>query len=126
MLLNDCGRIVDDVWRKMFRSWDDSETWIVTPNHLHGIIAITNIAAGGSRTAPTRKTLGRLVGAFKTASTKCINEMHGTRGATIWQRNFYEHIVRDDRSFARIANYIHDNPARWDTDPENPLTTKSS
>jgi len=67
----------------------DTDTWIVMPNHLHGIVAIAVIAAGGSPTAPTRKTLGRLVGAFKTVTAKRINEMRGTPGAVIWQRNFY-------------------------------------
>ncbi len=97
MILNEYGRIVVEVWRTMFRLLEDSESSVVMPNHLHGIIAITDIAAGDSRTAPTRKSVGRLVGAFKTVSTKRINENRGTPGAVIWQRNFYEHIVRDER-----------------------------
>jgi putative transposase len=125
MILNEYGRIVDEVWRSMFRVFDDSESSIVMPNHLHGIIAITDIAAGGSRTAPTRKSLGRLVGAFKPVSTKRINEIRGTREAVIWQRNFYEHIVRDERSLETIIAYILDNPARWESDPENPSALKS-
>ena len=86
------------------------------PNHLHGIVAI-----GGDHARKAEKSLGRLIGAFKTATTKRINELCGTPGAVIWQRNFYEHIIRDDRSFENIAAYIRDNPARWDSDPENPI-----
>jgi putative transposase len=126
MILNEFGRIIDEIWRSMFPFVDDSDSSIVMPNHLHGIIAITDIAAGGSRTAPTRKSLGRLVGAFKTVSTKRINEIRGTLGAVIWQRNFYEHIVRNEKSLERIIAYIQDNPSQWESDPENPSALRSS
>jgi REP-associated tyrosine transposase len=123
------------------------DEWIVMPNHLHGIIVITNQggdsasktgggsrtadqagggsrtadqAGGGSRTAPTmRKPLGRLIGAFKTVSTSRINERRGTPGRLLWQRDFYEHIVRDDDELNKIRDYIRTNPLRWNTDPEN-------
>ena len=84
---------------------------------------------GGSRTAPTviastapmvkRKPLGRLIGAFKTVSTKRINEYRGTPGVVVWQRNYYEHIIRDERSLNRIREYIAANPLRWHLDREN-------
>ncbi len=68
------------------------------PNHLHGVIMIDDIGRGGSRTAPTdmakRKPLGRLIGAFKTVSTKQINILRGMSGAPVWQRNYYEHVIR--------------------------------
>ncbi len=71
-----------------------------------------------------KKPLGRLVGAFKTASTNRIRKIRGTTGLVIWQRSFYEHIIRDERSLERIVAYIQDNPQdnpiRWETDPENP------
>jgi len=121
MKLNETGKMADEVWSSMFRFLEDVDTWIVMPNHLHGIVAI-----GGDHARSAGKPLGRLVGAFKTATTKRINEISGvTRGAVIWQRNFYEHIIRDDRSFENIAAYIRDNPARWDSDPENPIAQDS-
>jgi putative transposase len=84
-------------------------------------------ALGGSRTAPTerlesnerRKPLGQLVGAFKTVSTKRVNELCGEPGAQLWQRNYYEHIVRSHRALNRIRQYIIENPARWHDDPED-------
>jgi len=79
---------------------------------------------GGSRTAPTmgkRKPIGRLIGAFKTVSTKCINQMRNTSGMTVWQRNYYEHIIRDETSMHRIREYIIDNPSQWEFDRENPI-----
>jgi putative transposase len=101
------------------------------PNHLNGIIIIlgnTNnpisLRRGGSRTAPTcnfnRKSLGRLIGAFKTVSTKRINQIRGTPGTRIWQRSFYDCIVRNDEELLRIRKYIMDNPLKWELDEYYP------
>ena len=92
------------------------------PNHLHGIVVIVDEGRGGSRTAHTsatangvlRKPLGHLVGAFKTVSTKRINKYRGTPGARLWQRNYYEHIVRNEESLRSIREYIANNPAKGD------------
>ena len=73
---------------------------------------------GGSRTAPT-KNVGRLIGAFKTVSTKQINEKRQTLGVPVWQRNYYEHIIRDDNDLHRIREYIVHNPSKWDEDENN-------
>ena len=76
---------------------------------------------GGSRTAPThRKPLGRLIGAFKTVSTKHINRLHSTPAAPLWQRNYWEHIIRDEADLHRIQEYIQNNPARWEQDSLHP------
>ena len=81
---------------------------------------------GGSRTAPTgatvkRKPLGRLIGAFKTVSTKRVNRLHNLSGSPLWQRNYFEHVVRNEESLTKIRLYIRDNPLRWEFDKENPL-----
>ena len=101
------------------------DEWVVMPNHLHGIIVIVDAACrGGSRTAPTNlarhKPLGRLIGAFKTVSTKRINAIRDTPNLPVWQRNYYEHIIRDDEELNRIRQYIADNPMQWEMDSENP------
>jgi putative transposase len=75
------------------------------------------IRRGGSRTAPT-KPLGRLIGAFKTVSTKHINEWRETPSASLWQRDFYEHIIHNDDDLDRIRTYIAANPARWAEEAE--------
>jgi len=120
MRLNATGRSIDDSWKWLAEQYDHVELdeWIIMPNHLHGIIVITDGCRGGSRTAPTgvRKPIGRLVGAFKTVSTKRINEMRQTPGAKLWQRNYWEHIVRDERELNRIREYIRNNPVRWGLD----------
>jgi REP element-mobilizing transposase RayT len=68
-----------------------------------------------------RKPIGRLIGAFKTVSTKHINEYRGTTGAVVWQRNYYEHIIRDEAALNRIRAYIANNPLQWALDRENPV-----
>jgi REP element-mobilizing transposase RayT len=80
---------------------------------------------GGSRTAPTdslpkRKPLGRLIGAFKTVSTKHINVLRDTAGGIVWQRNYYEHIIRNEATYKRIRACIINNPAQWELDTLHP------
>jgi REP element-mobilizing transposase RayT len=61
-----------------------------------------------------------LVAGFKSAATKRINEIRGTLGVPVWQRNYYERVIRNDEELSRIRQYIVDNPARWEEDRENP------
>jgi REP element-mobilizing transposase RayT len=147
MALNELGKIVAESWQWLERQYEYVvlDEWVVMPNHLHGIVVITDCRGGsrtcgmgrgdlhtggtgrgGSRTAPTgsdqpkRKPLGRLIGAFKTVSTKQVNEIHNTPGAKLWQRNYYEHIIRNENELNRIRAYIAQNPAKWEFDRENP------
>jgi REP element-mobilizing transposase RayT len=64
--------------------------------------------------------LSEIVRAFKSFSARRINAHRGTPGQPVWQRNYYEHVVRDEESLNRIREYIVGNPAEWATDPENP------
>ena len=93
------------------------DQWVVMPNHLHGVIVVHG--RGGSRTAPT-KPLGRFIGAFKTVSTKRLNEIRGRGDRPLWQRNYYEHIVRNENELNKIREYITTNPQRRASDRENP------
>jgi REP element-mobilizing transposase RayT len=68
-----------------------------------------------------RKSLGDLIGAFKTVSAKRINLLRKTPAVQIWQRNYYEHIIRSEAAWNRIRAYIVNNPLRWDRDKENIL-----
>ena len=138
MRLNEAGRIVADSWIWLATQYDHVELdeWVIMPNHIHGIIVIadddrggpvvggthrsTHDGWGGSRTAPTgtgkRKPIGRLVGAYKTVSTKRINVLRATPGAKLWQRNYWEHIIRNEPELNRIREYIQNNPAQWQSD----------
>ncbi len=114
MRLNDTGQLILDAWEWLAMQYPyvELDSYIIMPNHLHGIIVII---------APTsRKPLGRLVGAFKTVTTKQVNLAQGTPGQPLWQRNYYEHVIRDDEELARIREYIVNNPMQWEMDAENP------
>jgi REP element-mobilizing transposase RayT len=82
------------------------------------------------RVAPTRPngpvpgSIGAIVGQFKSISAKRINRIRETPGAPAWQRNFYEHVIRDEKSLNAIREYIQYNPARWAEDQENPANVK--
>jgi putative transposase len=117
MHLNQAGKAVEETSDRMFCSSEEADTWIVMPNHLHGIVAIKNADDAGETSKGT--PLGRLIAVFKASSKKRINEIRQTPGSEVWQRNFYEHIIGSERAFARIVAYIHDNPMRWEDDPEN-------
>lgn len=67
----------------------------------------------------TPGSLGAIVGNFKSVTTRRINRIRHRPGARVWQRNYYERIVRDAQALRRIRQYIHDNPARWREDIEN-------
>ena len=70
--------------------------------------------------APTRHGLSEIVRAFKTFSARRINALHNTVGTPFWQRNYYEHVIRNQSALDQIRQYIADNPARWSEDLENP------
>lgn len=118
--LNETGLLVADTWEWLATQYAyvTLDEYIVMPNHLHGI---TVIDTRTTTTMPSnRKPLGRLVGACKTVMTKQFNLAHGTKGRPIWQRNYYERIIRDGNELARIRKYIVNNSAQWAFDRENP------
>ena len=131
MRLSDYGSIVQDEWTKsaVLRPRVMLDAFVVMPNHVHGIIALADDDGRGTlQRAPTFERFGKptsdsiptILRLFKSATTKRINEMRETPGMPVWQRNYYEHIVRNESSLDRIRQYIFDNPARWAIDRENP------
>jgi REP element-mobilizing transposase RayT len=120
MVYSEYGRIANESWLWLAENYDyiSLDEWTIMPNHMHGIIIFADVGRGGSRTAPTgtRKPLGRLIGAFKTVSTKQINDLRDTSGAPFWQRNFWDHIIRNERALVAIRNYIINNPIHWEAD----------
>lgn len=129
MHLSTLGCVVNDCWLWLAEQYAyvELDAWVVMPNHLHGILFIMDDGGrGASRSAPTdiapRKPLGQLVGAFKTVSTRKANAIRQTPGRRLWQRNYYEHIIRNEADLNRIRHYIANNPARWEQDTENPMT----
>jgi len=129
MALNDAGRIVEQCLNEISRHFPHVELdeFIVMPNHVHGIVVIANRRGTACR-APTTEQFGRpvtgsmptIIRSFKSAATKRIDELRNTPGAAIWQRNYYEHVIRNDDELNRIREYIANNPAQWAIDRENP------
>jgi putative transposase len=136
MCLNDAGCMVQTMWDEipMFYPGVDIDACSIMPNHMHGIVLLFEIddigqpqgAGQPQGVAPAvRMSLPDVVHRFKTLTTK-----HYTDGVKqfgwmpyngrVWQRNYYEHIIRSERSLQRIRDYIDANPMKWDIDPENP------
>jgi len=123
MVLNDIGKIVADEWIKTGDIRDEIEldAWVVMPNHFHGIVMIRR---GDRPVAPTPtplpgprpKSIGSLMSGFKSAVTKRINKIRQTPGISVWQRNFYEHIIRNETELGNIRQYIINNPLNWRSD----------
>ncbi|MFA5056129.1 MAG: transposase [Dehalococcoidia bacterium] len=128
MALSDVGRVVEEEWMKSadIRKEIELDAFVIMPNHIHGIIVIANDCRGVWLYAPTgtlrspSRTIGALVRAFKSACTIRINDMRNSRGTPVWQRNYYEHVTRDEDDLNRIRQYVIDNPARWAEDENNP------
>lgn len=105
------------------------DEFVVMPNHFHAVLWILEKKNPPEctdsplilRLAPKSGSLGSIVGAFKATTTRLQNTMLQTRGETIWQRNYYEHVIRDEQELRRVRAYIQGNPDRWDEDDENPF-----
>ncbi len=143
MRLNNPGQIAKAAWDELSARFPSVrlDAFIVMPNHVHGIIIVGAQFIAPQKTPPTivgaqfiapsdgfdgtnqgvinpAPTLGEMVRAYKAASTRLIRQA-GTPDFA-WQRNYYEHVIRDEESLDRIRQYILDNPARWTFDRENP------
>jgi REP element-mobilizing transposase RayT len=126
------GQIVHDEWTRtaIARPNVAIDAFIVMPNHLHGIIIINeyNIRrgdlAGRPYTpiphGPPSNSISAMVGQFKSLATKHINALRGTPGTRVWQRNYYEHVIRNEDDLNEIRQYVLYNPVKWDIDENNP------
>ena len=152
MILTDAGNIAYNEWLKTphIRPNVVLDVFIIMPNHIHGIIIITNDRRGESnspkkydgenrrgelhspclimgecnsplqsqRLSPPQspsQTIGAIVPGYKSAVTKQIKLLDNTID-TVWQRNYYEHIIHDARAYQNISNYIINNPLKWPAD----------
>ena len=90
------------------------------PNHVHAILMLVEDDVVSCAKPVIRHPLPEIVRAFKSFSARRINAIRRTPGFPVWQRNYYEHIIRNPDEYQGIADYIITNPARWETDVENP------
>ena len=114
MVINHSGQILQSVWSDLPRHYKELEldAFCIMPNHVHAIIFLHE---DGS---VKRTTLSELVRAFKSYSARRINSSRKMTGVPVWQRNYYEHIVRNDHEYQSIYKYILDNPINWEKDDE--------
>ena len=143
MILNEAGKMIIEQWNALLERFPSIEldVYQAMPNHFHGIIIViapvgaTLVVApvldisqqgAGTSPAPTKKpTLGDIIGAFKSITTHeyilgVDNKNWLQFYKRLWQRNYYEHVIRDEADLNRIRDYIQSNPANWDEDEENP------
>ena len=143
MILNNSGIMIKQLWNEMPKRFNIIELNIfqIMPNHVHGIIQIVgagfmpalksklppqnlkyiNYQRATTRVAPT---VGDFIGAFKSLTTHeyivgVKNNGWSLFNKRLWQRNYYEHIIRNEQELNRIRKYIRDNPGNWKTDRNN-------
>jgi putative transposase len=136
MQLNALGKIVEEEWQKTaaIRKNVLLDAFICMPDHIHGIIGLVDVDDGRdtSRRAPTKEQFGKpvsgsiptIVRLFKSSVAKRINEVHSTPQQPVWQRGYYEHIIRNDKELDNIPRYIIGNPVVWKMDKEYPENIK--
>jgi len=138
MVLNECGRIAKECWEEIPNRFlnIDLHSFIIMPNHIHGILQIKEIVGAGftpaqiditratARVAPTKHknyitALSDIIGTYKSLVARSCLKLFKEKNlfmGKLWQRNYYEHIIRNEQSFHQITEYIHTNTAKWEFD----------
>ncbi len=136
MLLNSTGKAADYYWQEIPAHYPRAvlDEYTVMPNHIHGIIIIDkDHDTSVNREFPTQsaqpddsinrfqhiipKSIGSIIRGYKLGMTKWVREH--TKTNTIWQRSYYDHIIRDEKAMDEIRAYIINNPGNWDNDRNN-------
>jgi REP element-mobilizing transposase RayT len=132
MYLNPIGRIAEQCWIDIPLHFENSalDTYIIMPNHIHGIIQLMDtihtcrdVAMQRpyeyySKISPKPKSLSTIVRSYRSAVTKSINKLHPEINFH-WQSRFYDHIIRKNIDLNNIRKYIHNNIFEWDNNNEN-------
>jgi putative transposase len=133
MRMNDAGRVVEQCWNEIPAHFPHVELdeFVIMPNHVHGILVIAeDVGAKNFSPLPpneqtprgTSKTIGSVIRGFKIGVTKWFRQ--NTDIHIVWQRNYYEHVIRNEEAVIRIREYIANNPRQWELDRENPVATQ--
>jgi len=132
IVLSPIGEVVAAAWHAIPRHFPTVElgAFIVMPNHVHGILVLRDVGAKHASPLhlPPRGTspgsLAAILQSFKSAASRGVNQQQGTPGRKLWQRGFYDHVIRDDEELNRLRRCIEDNLLRWALDEENPSKVK--
>ncbi|HLV95659.1 MAG TPA: transposase [Candidatus Acidoferrales bacterium] len=137
MKLNQIGVVVNECWLDIPRHFPNVElnAHVVMPNHLHELVAIHETIRAKQGAAPEARaqhaaplprqvlvagSLPAIIRSFKAASTKCVREVLREAAFDLWQRNYYDGVLRNARELKNARRYIAENPSRWHRDKENP------
>ena len=135
IVLSEAGGMVHQSWQDLPQRFPGVvlDAFVVMPNHVHGVLGLVGAGlalpeAGAASSAPTadgalavkKVTLPAIVRTFKSLSAIHVNRALSRQGQPFWQRNYYEHVIRDEKSLDRVREYILHNPLRWALDAENP------
>ncbi len=143
---NDVGTKVLECWLHIPTSFKNAELdeYILMPNHLHGINIINESGGKGKafanfdsdfdvltsanalslrQTGTQSGSLNAIIQNFKSVSTRLINKEFFEPGMKLWQRNYYERIIRNEGELNAIRQYVRDNPLNWEVDEEYPGKT---
>ena len=125
------GLVATECWNDVpkHHPFVELDAFVLMPNHIHGIllfvgnadqpVAATPASPPGAH-GPASRSLGAVIGSFKSAVSRTINKLRPGAAQDLWQPNYYEHIIRHDHALERIREYILTNPQRWRHDNENP------
>jgi len=131
MHLNQYGKIVILTWNDLINHIANIELgeFVIMPNHIHGIVNIVEPAKityeksegdlSGlkiAKTHPPQTPVSEIVRQFKSFSAMRINNLRRMRGTAVWQKDYYERIIRTEKAYMKIAEYIHNNPFQWEND----------
>ncbi len=127
---SELGRLVRECWVAVPEHFPRValQEFVIMPNHIHGVIAITPLVGaqhgcalpGGATTDGVKPgSLGAIVRSFKAIVARRARNQLGWKGP-IWQRNYYERVLRDGKEFSDASRYIAENPMKWERDRENP------
>lgn len=123
MVLSEAGRVAEEEWHRsaVIRGGIELDAFVVMPNHVHGIVRLMGGSEGrtegrpaGRPCGPMPGSLGAFVAGYKGAVGRRVNVMHGTPGAILWHRNYWDVIVRDEKALEAIRRYIRSNPENYD------------
>ena len=126
MHLNKLGEVVEREWLRtpQLRSYVDLDVFAIMPNHMHGILIINEDRRGILPHArriqqfgkPVSGSIPMIVRLFKATVTLQINQLRKTPRYPVWQRNYHEHVIRNEPDLARIREYVVNNPLKWEID----------
>ncbi|MEQ8975509.1 MAG: transposase [Coleofasciculus sp. C1-SOL-03] len=117
MQLSDSGKFVYLHWQNLLHYHPNLklDEFVIMPNHLHGILILT-----ADTTRQKHHSLPEIIRGFKTFSARRINKNRRQKGVPVWQRGYYEHIIRNEQSLTAIREYIVNNPIAWEEDELHP------